>query len=75
MDKAGDWDRRNRFIVYQGIQALRERNFKSAGQHLLKVIPSFTATEVIDFNKLIFYVVLVNIIHLDRVNLKKKVRS
>lgn len=73
VEKAGDWDRRNRFIVYRGIQALRERNFKVAGQLLLKVVPSFTATEVIDFEKLIFYIVLVNIIHLDRVNLKKKV--
>jgi len=73
VEKAGDWDRRNRFIVYRGIQALRERNFKVAGQLLLKVAPSFTATEVIDFDKLVFYIVLVNIIHVDRVHLKKKI--
>jgi len=73
VEKGGDWDRRNRYFVYQGIQHLRERNFKTAAQLFLKVVPSFGATEVIDYNDFIFYTVLVNILHLDRVILKKKV--
>lgn len=73
VEKGGDWDRRNRYFVYQGIQHLRERNFKTAAQLFLKVVPSFGATEVIDYNDFIFYTVLVNILHLDRVSLKKKV--
>jgi len=73
VDKGGDWDRRNRMFVYQGLQFLRERNFKQAASYLLRVVPSFTATEVVDYETYICYCVLANILHQDRVNLKKKV--
>jgi len=73
VDKGGDWDRRNRMFVYQGLQFLRERNFKQAAAYLLRVVPSFTATEVVDYETYIGYSVLANILHQDRVNLKKEV--
>jgi len=73
VDKGGDWDRRNRMFVYQGLQFLRERNFKQAAAYLLRVVPSFTATEVVDYEKYIGYTVLANIFHQDRVSLKKEV--
>jgi len=73
VDKGGDWDRRNKLFVYQGLQFLRERNFKAASSMLLKVVPSFTATEVVNYEKFISYAVLSNLLHQDRVNLKKKV--
>eukprot|EP00494_Astrolonche_serrata_P023798 UN24056 len=73
VEKGGDWDRRNRMYVYQALQHIRERNFEKAAELLLKTVPSFTATEVVDFDKFIYYTVLVNIIHQPRVDLKKKV--
>lgn len=73
VDKGGDWDRRNRLFVYQGLQFLRERNFKAAASILLRVVPSFSATEVVDYEKFICYTILANILHQDRVSLKKKV--
>jgi len=73
VEKGGDWDRRNRMFVYQGVQFIRERNFKAASELFLKVAPSFTATEVIDFHHLILYTILTNILHKDRVSLKKEV--
>jgi len=73
VEKGGDWDRRNRMFVYQALQNIRERNFKSASQLLLRTVPSFTATEVVDYDTFIFYTILVNIINQGRVDLKKKV--
>jgi len=73
VDKGGDWDRRNRMFVYQGLQFLQERNFKQAAVYLLRVVPSFTATEVVDYETYIGYCVLANILHQDRVSLKKEV--
>jgi len=73
IENSGDWDRRNRFFVYQALYYLHIRNFKEACSLLLKTIPSFIAIEVISFSKMIQYIVLIGIFQLPRIELKKKI--
>ncbi|KAL5714855.1 glyceraldehyde-3-phosphate dehydrogenase (phosphorylating) [Ranunculus cassubicifolius] len=72
-EEGGDWERKNRLKVYEGIFCMSTRNFKKAADLLLDSISTFTTTDLIPYETFIFYVVLTSIITLDRVSLKQKV--
>merc|ERR1719378_1713742 len=44
--KGGDWERRNKLKVYEGIYLMMTREWKSAAGLFLNVMPTFTATEL-----------------------------
>lgn len=73
LSKGGDWERRNKLKVYEGIYFLMTREFKQAANLFLNVMPTFTATELVDFKDFIFYAILSSMIALDRKTLKEKV--
>ena len=71
--KGGDWDRRNRFKVYQGTFAMSKRDFKSAATLLLDALSTFTCTELMSYNTFVQYAVLSGALALDRADIKAKV--
>ncbi|CCF73046.1 26S proteasome regulatory subunit N7 [Babesia microti strain RI] len=73
LEKGGDWERRNKLKVYEALQMMVCKNFKGALANFLEAIPTFTATELISYDNLVFYTVLLSIIILDRADLRKKV--
>jgi len=75
IEKGGDWDRRNRLKVYQGLQAISIRSFKRGGELFLDALSTFTASELIDYNDFVALTVIVNTLTLKRVDLKKRVRD
>ena len=72
-EKGGDWDRRNRLKVYEGAYLITQRDFKGASTLLLDSIATFTATELLSYDRFVFYTVISCIKCLDRPTLKKKV--
>ena len=72
-DKGGDWDRRNRLKVYDGLLAVVQRDFKRASAALLDSVSTFTALELLAFDHFMFYAVLVALKTLERPALKKRV--
>jgi len=73
VDDGGDWDKRNRIKVYEGLLALQLRDFKTAASLFLDVCPTFASTECCTYQELVFYAVITNIMVVDRVVLYKKV--
>lgn len=73
LEVGGDWDRRNRLKVYNGLYAMCARNFAKAAQEFLSCIATFTAEEVLPYDRFIMYTMLTAIVALDRVPLKQKV--
>ncbi|XP_024387361.1 26S proteasome non-ATPase regulatory subunit 6 homolog [Physcomitrium patens] len=69
----GDWERKNRLKVYEGLYCLATRNFKQAATLFLDSISTFTTYELFSYDIFIFYSVLTSIISLDRVALRQKV--
>jgi len=69
----GDWERKNRLKVYEGVYAMSTRNFKKAATLLLDSLSTFSATELCSYNDFVFYTVVTAIVALDRVALKKHV--
>ncbi|KVH98158.1 26S proteasome, regulatory subunit Rpn7 [Cynara cardunculus var. scolymus] len=72
-EEGGDWERKNRLKVYEGLYCMSTRNFKKAADLFLDSISTFTTYELFPYDTFIFYTVLASIISLDRVSLKQKV--
>ena len=73
MEKGGDWERKNKLKVYEGIYNLIIRDLASAAKLFVDVLPTFNCPEVISYETLVFYAVITAIISVDRLTLKKKV--
>lgn len=72
-DEGGDWERKNKLKVYQGVFSMFARDFKRAAEMFLDSIATFTASEIFPYRKCIFYAVVTSMVALDRVALKKQV--
>lgn len=75
IEEGGDWDRRNRLKVYQGLHFISIRNFKRSGELLLDALSTFTAHELLSYNDFVALSVVAGTLTLGRVDVKKKVRQ
>eukprot|EP00698_Gefionella_okellyi_P005381 TRINITY_DN1492_c0_g1_i1.p1 TRINITY_DN1492_c0_g1~~TRINITY_DN1492_c0_g1_i1.p1 ORF type:complete len:355 (-),score=69.76 TRINITY_DN1492_c0_g1_i1:1186-2205(-) len=73
VEQGGDWDRRNRLKIYEGIQSMLNRDFKNAAERFLDTIATFTSTEMFTYPQFVFYTIVCSVMTLDRVQLKEKV--
>ena len=73
VEEGGDWDRRNRLKVYSGLHLLSIRQFKPAAQLFIDALPTFTASELLEYKTFVSLTVIANTLVLKRVELKKKV--
>ena len=73
LKEGGDWEKKNRLKVYDGLYLLFNRNFKEAGKNFLEALMTFTSYELFDFKTFVFYTAVINIISVDRKTLREKV--
>ena len=72
VDEGGDWDRRNRMKVYQGLRAMSIRDFKSAAELFLDTVATFTSYELMDYQLFVTYTVICCLLALERPKLREK---
>merc|ERR1712151_490780 len=73
--KGGDWERRDKLKVYEGIYLMITRSWKEAASLFLNVMPTFTATELVEFKDFVFYSVILSMVALDRPMIREKLVS
>jgi len=73
LEEGGDWDRRNRLKVYEGLYAMSVRDFKLCAKLFLDAISTFTSYELMDYVKFVEYTVWISVLALDRSDLHKDV--
>ncbi|KAF8684737.1 hypothetical protein AX14_004115 [Amanita brunnescens Koide BX004] len=73
IEEGGDWDRRNRLKVYNGLHLLSIRQFKRGGELFSDALSTFTASELLSYNDFVALTVISNTLSLNRVDLKKKI--
>ena len=73
LKEGGDWEKKNRLKVYEGLYLIFNRNFKDAGKNFLDALMTFTSYELFDFKTFVFYTAAINIISVDRKTLKEKI--
>lgn len=70
--KEGDWERRNRLKVYEGLYNVFVRNTTKGATLLLDAISTFAATELLSYDQYIFVTALSGLLTLDRAAMKKQ---
>ncbi|KAI8981668.1 26S proteasome subunit RPN7-domain-containing protein [Mycotypha africana] len=73
IEQGGDWDRRNRLKVYEGVYLMSIRDFKGAATLFLDTLSTFTSTEIFSYQDFVKYAVLTSLISMKRVDIKKRV--
>ncbi|KAG1643279.1 hypothetical protein G6F44_003980 [Rhizopus delemar] len=73
IEQGGDWDRRNRLKVYEGVYLMSIRDFKGAATLFLDTLSTFTSTEIMSYKEFVKYAVLTSLISMQRVDIKKRV--
>ncbi|KAG1149897.1 hypothetical protein G6F37_003305 [Rhizopus arrhizus] len=73
IEQGGDWDRRNRLKVYEGVYLMSIRDFKGAATLFLDTLSTFTSTEIMSYKEFVKYAVLTSLISMKRVDIKKRV--
>ena len=73
IEEGGDWDRRNRLKVYQGLYSMVVRDFKAAAGYFLDTVSTFTSYELMEYSTFVQYTVYVGMIALPRNELRDKV--
>merc|ERR1719421_72520 len=73
LDEGGDWERKNRLKVYQGVYFMAVRDFKRAAELLLSSVATFASSELFSYERFVFYTVVVASVALPRTELKAKV--
>merc|ERR1712093_283348 len=73
VESGGDWDRRNRLKVYQGVYLLSIRDFKAGGALLFDTISTFTASELISYEDFIALSIVAGVLTLPRKDLREKI--
>lgn len=73
IEEGGDWDRRNRLKVYQGLYSIAIRDFKAAATYFLDTVSTFTSYELMDYTTFVRYTVYISMIALPRNELRDKV--
>merc|ERR1712050_709398 len=61
--------------VYEGIYLMTVRDWKQAATLFLNVMPTFTATELVEFKDFVFYTVILAMVSCDRPTLREKLVS
>ena len=72
-EEGGDWEKRNKLKVYEGIWMMLKRDLVGAANMFLSCIDTFNAPEIISFNQLVFFGAILGLVTLPRKDLKKKV--
>lgn len=73
IEEGGDWDRRNRLKVYQGLYCMVIRDFKEASGYFLDTVSTFTSYELMEYSTFVRYCVYMGIISLPRNQLRDKI--
>lgn len=62
----GDWERKNRLKVYEGLNLCTKRNFIDASQLFISTLSTFTATELMEYEDFVYRTVVLAVLSLKR---------
>eukprot|EP00915_Cephaloidophora_sp_WS-2016_P001878 GHVH01002563.1.p1 GENE.GHVH01002563.1~~GHVH01002563.1.p1 ORF type:complete len:410 (+),score=84.79 GHVH01002563.1:146-1375(+) len=71
LEKGGDWERRNKLKIYEGLHLISKGQFDRASKLLVNGLSTFSATELLPFKNFVLYGVCLAIISESRENYKK----
>ncbi|KAH0787216.1 26S proteasome non-ATPase regulatory subunit 6 [Histomonas meleagridis] len=71
--EGGDWERKNRLKVYEGLNLCVRRNFVAASLLFISTLSTFTATELMEYDDFVYRTVLLCVLSLNRADFGAKI--
>ena len=71
--EGGDWEKKNKLKVFEGVYCMIIRDFKRAAELFLDSVATFTCSELLDYKDFVFYSVVTAMVSLDRGTIRKNV--
>jgi 26S proteasome regulatory subunit N7 len=71
--EGGDWERKNRLKVYEGLSLCLRRNFVAAAQLFISTLSTFTATELMDYSDFVYRTTVLAVLTLNRADFGSKI--
>ena len=71
--EGGDWERKNRLKVYEGLNLCIKRNFIAASQLFISTLSTFTATELMEYEDFVYRTVVLAVLSLSRADFGSKI--
>ena len=71
-EEGGDWEKKNKLTVYEGLWKLMRRDLAGAAADLLSAVNTFNAPEVVSFEMLVSYAAMLSLLALPRREVKEK---
>ena len=73
LEEGGDWEKKNKLKVYEGLYLIVVRQFKKAAELLIDSIATFTCTELLSYEEFMFYAILSSLAAADRQTIRKSI--
>lgn len=73
IEKDCDWDRRNKFKVYQGLYHMLKCEYKKAADLFASTLATFQCTELFSYEDFVNYTIFCSLISFDRKSLDEKI--
>ncbi|OHT11510.1 PCI domain containing protein [Tritrichomonas foetus] len=71
--EGGDWERKNRLKVYEGLNLCSKRNFLAASNLFISTLSTFTATELMEYEDFVYRTVVLAVLSLSRADFGSKI--
>ena len=71
--EGGDWERKNRLKVYEGLSLCTRRNFIGAAKLFIDTLSTFTATELMDYPDFVYRTTVLAVLALSRADFGSKI--
>ena len=68
-----DWDKKNKFKIFEGVYCMLIRDFNKAAELFLSSVATFTCVELMDYKEFVFYTVVTSCVTQSRKTIKKEV--
>ncbi|KAF7679655.1 26S proteasome regulatory subunit RPN7 [Astathelohania contejeani] len=72
-EKACDWDRRNKFKVYDALYLLTRRRLSESAKLFAETLPTFESSELISYDECVLYAIFTGLISFSREEIRKKI--
>lgn len=73
VQEGGDWERKNRLQVYEGLYFAMKKSFLQASSLFIGILSTFTATELLPFEEFVYRVVILATLSLTRSEFQAKI--
>ena len=73
LSKDGDWEKKNKLKVYEGVYCMLVRDFKRAADLFIDSVATFTCSELLEYKNFVFYTVVTSAVSQERPVIKKHI--